>query len=114
MKFCSAFIPWQRWRGDQPFADRCLAQAAQLSRNIDQHGWDGEWYRRAYFDEGLRSDLRRTMNAKLIRFRRAGPLLSGAGEANRARKAMDSLDTHLVRRDHALIQLLDRRSTSLL
>ena len=38
--------------GDAPFAERCHAEAARLQASIEQHGWDGEWYRRAYFDDG--------------------------------------------------------------
>ena len=34
------------------FAERCQEEAAQLRQNLEQHGWDGEWYRRAYFDDG--------------------------------------------------------------
>jgi len=101
------FYSLAKMRGDQPFADRCLAQAAQLSRNIDQHGWDGEWYRRAYFDDGSPLGSAANDECKIDSISQSWSVLSGAGEANRARKAMDSLDTHLVRRDHALIQLLD-------
>ena len=41
-----------RRAGDVPFADRCEAEVATLRQNLEQHGWDGEWYRRAYFDDG--------------------------------------------------------------
>jgi cellobiose phosphorylase len=39
-------------RGDTLFVERCQTAAAGLKQNIEQHGWDGEWYRRAYFDDG--------------------------------------------------------------
>src|SRR5690606_36943531 len=39
-------------RGDESFATTCADEADQLRRNIEQHGWDGEWYRRAWFDDG--------------------------------------------------------------
>ena len=41
-----------RLRGDAAFAQRCEAEAAKLQASIEQHAWDGEWYRRAYFDDG--------------------------------------------------------------
>ncbi|HMB42645.1 MAG TPA: cyclic beta 1-2 glucan synthetase, partial [Luteimonas sp.] len=41
-----------RLRGDSTFADRCVEAATQLQTNLEQHAWDGEWYRRAWFDDG--------------------------------------------------------------
>ena len=38
--------------GDITFAGRCLEEAGVLQANIEQHAWDGNWYRRAYFDDG--------------------------------------------------------------
>ena len=39
-------------RGDISFVERCRSEAAHLRRNLEEHGWDGQWYRRAYFDDG--------------------------------------------------------------
>ena len=39
-------------RGDLVFAERCQTEAAKVRRNIEESGWDGAWYRRAYFDDG--------------------------------------------------------------
>jgi cellobiose phosphorylase len=38
--------------GDKVFSEFCIAEAGKLSQNIETHAWDGEWYRRAYFDRG--------------------------------------------------------------
>src|SRR4030095_14286421 len=38
--------------GDTQFAERCRDEAAHLQDNIEKNGWDGAWYRRAYFDDG--------------------------------------------------------------
>ena len=46
------FTEVARTHGDVSFAERCAREAAELRRNIEEHGWDGEWYRRAYFDDG--------------------------------------------------------------
>ena len=37
---------------DLAFATRCLAAASELAIQIEKHAWDGQWYRRAYFDNG--------------------------------------------------------------
>ena len=39
--------------GDLPFVERCQKEATILRQNIEKNGWDGKWYIRAYFDDGL-------------------------------------------------------------
>src|SRR6185436_3844441 len=46
------FAPIARRRGDENFAQTCDEQAQRLRANIEAHAWDGQWYRRAYFDDG--------------------------------------------------------------
>ncbi|MBU1612192.1 MAG: cyclic beta 1-2 glucan synthetase, partial [Proteobacteria bacterium] len=46
------FAEIARAHGNEPFAERCGNEAAELRKNIEANGWDGEWYRRAYFDDG--------------------------------------------------------------
>ena len=100
------FAKVARLRGDVAFARRCDQQAQELSRNIEQHGWDGEWYRRAYFDDG--SPLGSSLNAegRIDSIPQSWSVLSGVADADRSRKAMDAVYRHLVRHDAALIQLL--------
>jgi cyclic beta-1,2-glucan synthetase len=94
-------------RGDLSFAERCRREADDLRRNIEQHGWDGEWYRRAYFDDGSPLGSASSPECQIDSIAQSWSVLSGAGEAARSRLAMDKVDQRLVRRDHALIQLLD-------
>ncbi|MBI5580107.1 MAG: cyclic beta 1-2 glucan synthetase [Deltaproteobacteria bacterium] len=101
------FIEAARTHGDVPFAERCVREAAGLRRNIERHGWDGEWYRRAYFDDG--SPLGSSVNpeCQIDSIAQSWSVLSGAGDHERSRIAMEAVDERLVRRDHGLIQLLD-------
>ena len=96
-----------RLRGDLPFAERCQSEAVQMRQNIEQHGWDGEWYRRAYFDDGSPLGSASNPECQIDSIAQSWSVLSGAGDASRSRMAMSALDRRLVRRDHALIQLLD-------
>jgi len=93
-------------RNDHAFAERCHSEAAQLRESLEKNGWDGEWYRRAYFDDG--SPLGSSVNpeCRIDSIAQSWSVLSGAGDPQRARTAMDSLDRHLVDRDHRLIRLL--------
>ena len=101
------FAEVARTHGDAAFADRCHAQADELRRNLEQHGWDGGWYRRAYFDDGTPLGSATNPECQIDSIAQSWSVLSGAGDPVRSRAAMQALDERLVRRDHALIQLLD-------
>jgi cellobiose phosphorylase len=101
------FADVARRRGDAAFADRCQSEAVQLRGRIEQHGWDGEWYRRAYFDGGAPLGSASNAECQIDSIAQSWSVLSGAGDAERSRLAMEAVDRRLVRRGHALIQLLD-------
>ena len=101
------FTEIARLRGDLSFAQRCQSEAEQMRQNIEQHGWDGEWYRRAYFDDGSPLGSASNPECQIDSIVQSWSVLSGAGDATRSRMGMDAVDRRLVRRDHALIQLLD-------
>ena len=101
------FAEVARVRGDATFAGRCRREAAQLRDNIERHGWDGDWYRRAYFDDGSPLGSAASAECQIDSIAQSWSVLSGAGEAVRSRKAMEALDRRLVRRQHGLVQLLD-------
>lgn len=91
---------------DQSFADECLEHAAQLRSNIEKHAWDGDWYRRAYFDDGTPLGSKENEECRIDSISQSWSVLSQAGDPDRARQAMNSVDQHLVRRNEKLIQLL--------
>jgi cyclic beta-1,2-glucan synthetase len=105
-----------RLRGDESFAQRCEAEQHRLRRSLEDHGWDGEWYRRAYFDDGTALGSAANEECQIDSIAQSWAVLSAAGagmssaaagDTSRARTAMDAVYRRLVRRDDALIQLLD-------
>jgi len=94
-------------RGDAPFATQCRGEAMKLRAQIERHAWDGAWYRRAYFDDGTPLGTSTAAECQIDSIAQSWSVLSGAGEAARARTAMNSLDQRLVDREQALIKLLD-------
>ncbi|MBC8132918.1 MAG: cyclic beta 1-2 glucan synthetase, partial [Deltaproteobacteria bacterium] len=94
-------------RGDTANADRYTAAAAQLQANIEKHGWDGEWYRRAYFDDGGPLGSALNPECKIDALPQSWAVLSGAGSRDRATTAMNNVERFLVRTDARLIQVLD-------
>ena len=94
-------------RGDTAFTERCNKEADLLRKNIEQHGWDGEWYLRAFFDDGSPLGSSGNPECRIDSIAQSWSVLSGAGSGERQRQAMKAVDQHLVRRDAGLIQLLD-------
>ena len=94
-------------QGDRSFADRCRSESEELSSKIEKHGWDGSWYRRAFFDDGSPLGSAGNPECQIDSISQSWSVLSGAGDAERSRIAMESLDNRLVRRDRMLVQLLD-------
>jgi cyclic beta-1,2-glucan synthetase len=101
------FTGLARARGDAAFAARCEEEGNRLRRSIEQHGWDGAWYRRAYFDDGTPLGSASSAECRIDSISQSWAVLSGAGDAQRARTAMQAVDERLVRREDALVQLLD-------
>jgi cyclic beta-1,2-glucan synthetase len=96
-----------RRRQDGAFAERCLAAARQLQRNLEQHAWDGGWYRRAWFDNGEPLGSAQNQECQIDALPQSWAVLSGAGDPARVRAALDAVDRRLVRRDAGLVQLFD-------
>ena len=94
-------------RGDEPFAQFCRDEAVKLSANVEEHAWDGEWYRRAYFDDGTPLGSHTNEECQIDSISQSWGVLSGAANKERVTGAMRQVDARLVRRDSGVIQLLD-------
>ncbi len=94
-------------RNDSTFAQSCLAHAATLRANFEQHAWDGHWYRRGYFDNGEPLGSSLSPECQIDSLPQSWAVLSGAGDPVRARSALEAVDARLVRRDAGLIKLFD-------
>jgi cellobiose phosphorylase len=101
------FAAIARMREDVEFAERCQTEAETLRENLSAHAWDGQWYKRAWFDDGTPLGSSTNDECAIDSIAQSWSVLSGAGEPERSRIALESLDKHLVRRDAKLIQLLD-------
>jgi Cellobiose phosphorylase len=100
------FADLARNRGDEAFAEVCTGQASLLCNNIEANAWDGEWYRRAYFDDGTPLGSSDNDECQIDSISQSWAVISSGGDPLRARQAMAAVDKYLVRRDAQLIQLL--------
>src|SRR5437660_10411322 len=101
------FTKVARLRRDLSFAERCQREAARLHQNIEQHGWDGQWYRRAYFDDGTPLGSASNPECQIDSIAQSWSVLSGAVNAKRSRRAVNAVFRRLVRSDAGLVQLAE-------
>lgn len=93
--------------GDNGFADFCKDESQKLKQNIENHAWDGHWYRRAYFDDGTPLGSASNSECQIDSIAQSWSVLSKASDPQRAKEAMDSLYQHLVSSKEGLVKLLD-------
>jgi len=102
----SCFVPLAERRGEQSRAATWRAHASELLAAVEQHGWDGDWYRRGYFDDGTPLGSAGNAECRIDSIAQTWSVLSGAGEPQRAERALAALDRNLVRREDGLVLLL--------
>ena len=100
-----AFAPLAEARGEQAYADRWRAHASALKAALESAGWDGAWYRRAYFDDGTALGSVAGDECRIDSIAQSWSVLSGAADPQRALLAMTALDAHLIRREDRLALL---------
>ena len=92
-------------QGDSARAVRWRAERERLGKMLEQ-AWDGEWYCRAYFDDGTPLGSARNTECRIDSISQSWAVLSGTAPRARAEQAVDSLRMQLMRRDANVIQLL--------
>jgi cyclic beta-1,2-glucan synthetase len=101
----SDFAPLCAARGDAVAAGRYRAEAARLASALERT-WDGEWYRRGYYDDGAPLGSAQSDECMIDSIAQSWAVLSGVAPLRLAERAMDSVRTHLVRRGAQVVLLL--------
>ena len=76
-----------------------------LRRALERHGWDGDWYRRAFFDDGTPLGSATNAECRIDSIAQSWSVLSGAANPARAERAMAAVEEYLVRRGDGLVLL---------
>jgi cyclic beta-1,2-glucan synthetase len=92
-------------RGDRDLAERYRKHAGRLTEAAES-AWDGAWYRRAYFDDGTPLGSSANTECRIDAIAQSWAVIAGTGDPERARRAMESTDEHLVKRHERLVLLL--------
>ncbi|HEY0557866.1 MAG TPA: hypothetical protein VGG20_26685, partial [Thermoanaerobaculia bacterium] len=99
------FAPIAEARGEAKRAAAWRDHAKALAAALDKEGWDGDWYRRAFYDDGTPLGSAQSEECKIDSIAQSWAVLSGAGEPGHARQAMAAVDRMLVRREEGLVLL---------
>lgn len=113
----SVWLGWFLYEVFERFGDICLLkdereqaeqyrqQAKDLAKAIEEHAWDGAWYRRAYYDDGTPMGSAQNEECQIDSLAQSWALLSGAADSSRAEEAMDSVRERLIKQNDRLILL---------
>ena len=99
------FTPLCETRGEQQRAKRYRRHQENLKKALAENGWDGDWYRRAYFDDGTPLGSVQNDECRIDSIVQSWSVISGAAEDYRQARAMASVEEYLIRRGDGLVIL---------
>jgi cyclic beta-1,2-glucan glucanotransferase len=92
-------------RGERQRAEMWRLHVSALKAALEREAWDGEWYRRAYFDDGTPLGSATNAECRIDSIAQSWGVISGAAEPARGARAMAAVEKHLVRRREGLVLL---------
>ncbi len=101
------FIPICKKMGDADRADRYKEAASELKKRLNDAGWDGEWYLRAFYDDGTPLGSIQNEECKIDAISQAWAVISGVATDERAHQALQSAEKHLISESDGIIRLLN-------
>jgi cyclic beta-1,2-glucan synthetase len=101
----TAFAPLAHSRNELARSTGWQGHAAALRVALEASGWDGQWYRRAYYDDGTALGSAASEECRIDAIAQSWAVLSGAGDFARVRIAMAEVNSQLMNRNNALALL---------
>jgi cyclic beta-1,2-glucan synthetase len=99
------FLPVAQARSDEARVARWTVHLEGLAQACEREAWDGQWYCRAFFDDGTPLGSSRNTECRIDSLSQSWAVLSGAAAPARALEAMESVERQLVRHDEELVLL---------
>ena len=100
-----AFAPLADIRREDARASTWRSHATALAESLERDGWDGNWYRRGYFDDGTPLGSAGSIECRIDSIAQSWSVISGAASPVRAAAAMAAVDEYLVKREDGLVLL---------
>jgi cyclic beta-1,2-glucan synthetase len=99
------FAPIAEQRGESDTSAQWRKHAFSLQKAIEREAWDGDWYRRGYFDDGTPLGSVSSDECRIDSIAQSWAVISGAGDPLRVNRAMAAVNAQLVSRSEGLVQL---------
>jgi cyclic beta-1,2-glucan synthetase len=96
-KTIDAFARLAEAHGETTRAATWRSHAAALQGSLDREAWDGDWYRRGFYDDGTPLGSASSEECRIDSIAQSWAVLSGAGNPERARQAMAEVERQLIR-----------------
>lgn len=93
----TAFAPIADARDEPARATAWRAHAQSLQASLEREAWDGEWYRRGYFDDGTPLGSAASEECRIDSIAQSWAVISGAGDPTRGAQAMAAVERELIR-----------------
>ena len=100
------FIPLCEARRDLAHAEKYRAHRAKLFEALNTEGWDGEWYRRAWYDNGAVLGSKTSDECQIDTLAQAWAVLTGTATGERVEQVLSAMDARLIDKDVGIIRLL--------
>ncbi|WP_089609262.1 GH36-type glycosyl hydrolase domain-containing protein [Dehalobacterium formicoaceticum] len=100
------FLPLCRFMEDEGRGTQYREICREMIENLEEHAWDGSWYRRAYFDDGRPLGSAENSECKIDSLAQSWAVISGAGRKARVIEAMSALENYLIKEEEGIILLL--------
>ncbi len=101
----AAFSPYLELRKQKVRQNRYRKHLESLKKALDEKGWDGDWYRRAYFDDGTPLGSSQNEECRIDSIAQSWSVISGASDGYRMGRAMAAVEEYLIRRGDGLVIL---------
>jgi cyclic beta-1,2-glucan synthetase len=99
------FVPLATARGERARAAAWAQHALALQASLERDAWDGEWYLRGFYDNGMLLGSASSEECRIDSIAQSWGVMSGAADPARAARAMAAVNEHLVRRSDQLVLL---------
>lgn len=105
-KILDDFLPICKKQDDCERVEKYKSYKKDLKKHLNREGWDGEWYRRAFYDDGTPLGSSESEECIIDAIAQSWAIISGAATPRKAAKALESAEKHLVSESDGLIRLL--------
>ncbi len=105
IKTLRGFIPLCDFKNDITQSEKYIVNVVKLKNAVENNAWDGEWYLRAFFDNGDKMGSHLSEECKIDSIAQSWSLLSGEGNQERSKKSLESVNKFLIDRDEKIIKL---------